>query len=155
MERTRGTILPYLMAEGRQAEMWPEIAEACWDDIREEPAARWHSQPATVPATQRPLFSYRNNEAIRPAHPETFGEGLRRVHETMDMIQQMADQSGDCILMVTHGHFIREILNLMLDTRSTVSFPHDNCGMTLMSFKSVWSMEFCNRTGDASSSPMP
>jgi broad specificity phosphatase PhoE len=47
--------------------------------------------------------------------------------------------------MVTHGHFIRELINLLLHTRNIVRFPHGNCAITLLSFDGAWMMDFCNR----------
>lgn len=145
LKRAQDTISPYLMATGRQAEIWPEIAEACWQDEREEPSHGWRSEPAAVSAAIPHLFAYRNGMAVRPAHPESFGEGLSRVHATADRLKDMARESNDFVLMVTHGHFIREIVNRMLHIHMPARFPHDNCGMTLMSFDGAWTMEFCNR----------
>jgi broad specificity phosphatase PhoE len=143
--RTLQTIAPYLKATGRRGEIWPEIAEACWHDEREPVCAAWSSQPASLPSDFSNTFDFRNHEPIRPAHPESFGAGLRRVHDALQMIEQMANQADISILMVTHGHFIRELLNLMLETRETIRFKHDNTGMTAMTFTDRWAMDFSNR----------
>jgi broad specificity phosphatase PhoE len=145
LQRALQTVAPYLAATNQRAEIWPEIAEACWHDDREELSDSWNSKPDVLPDSVPSVFDYRDDEAITPAHPESFGQGLRRVHEAMERIREMADQSDEFVLMVTHGHVIRELINLMLDTRDTVQFPHDNCGMTLMSFDGAWKMDFCNR----------
>lgn len=146
--RAMETVFPYLEATHQKAEIWPEIAEACWQEQREEPSECWPTQPAALPDPIARLFTFRNDEAIKPAHPESFGEGLRRIHVTMDRIQKMDDSPNSTILMVTHGHFIRELINLMLDTRNSIRFSHGNCGMTLLSFNGTWAMEFCNRNID-------
>ena len=51
------------------------------------------------------------------------------------------------MLMVTHGHFIRELLNLLLATPALVAFPHDNCGRTLIRLGEGLTVAFCNRVG--------
>ncbi len=146
LERTRDTIKPYLEATGQRAELWPEIAEACWHDVREEPAVRWRPQPAPpLPKAYAELFYYRADHAVRHTEPETFGEGLCRVHTAVDMLREMSRNTDGTVLMIIHGHFIREVLNLLLDTRSMNPFHHVNCGMTLLEYQGVWAMEFCNR----------
>lgn len=144
--RAQETITPYLIATEQQAEIWPEIAEGCWHAVREEPSASWESKPATLSDAVSHLFSYRNGEAISPIpHKETFGEGLRRVHTAFERVQEMAGVPTETVLMVTHGHFIRELLNLMLGTVRSVEFTQVNCGMTSLFFNGVWNMEYCNR----------
>ena len=71
--------------------------------------------------------------------------GLARVHDALERLEQMAVLSHQTVLMVTHGHFIRELLNLMLETEAIAEFHHDNVGMTLLSRDAAWSMEYCNR----------
>jgi len=146
LERTRDTIKPYLEATGQCAEIWPEIAEACWHDEREASAANWRPQPAPpLPDAYQPHFCYRDQNVVQHTHPETFGEGLCRVYSAVEMLQTMSKQTEGTILMVIHGHFIREVLNLLLDTRSMNPFHHANCGMTLLHKTGVWEMAFCNR----------
>ncbi len=149
LRRALQTIAPYLSATHLRAEIWPEIAEACWHDDREAPAEVWHAQPASLPdAVDRSLFVFRDGRAIRPAHPESFGMGLRRVHCALEHIRASVSASTGTVLMVTHGHFIRELLNLMLSPAGLVAFHHDNCGGTLMHLREGWRMAFCNRPLD-------
>lgn len=103
-DRTIETISPYLQMTRQRAEIWPEIAEACWQAEREEPSASWNAQPAVLPDPLAHLFAYRNDEPSKPAYPESFGEGLRRVHDAVEQIQKMADRSITSALMVSHGH---------------------------------------------------
>lgn len=154
-QRAMETITPYLAATHQRAEIWPEIAEACWHDEREAPSDGWNPQPTMLPPSAVAHFSYRNDRVMMPAHPESFGEGLRRVHATLCLLHALADQADGLFLMVTHGHFIRELLNLMLGTRTPVRFPQVNCGLTLMSFDGAWSMEFCNRQSVMAESNRP
>ena len=147
LERTRDTIKPYLEATGQCAEIWPEIAEACWHDEREAVAANWRPRPARpLPKAHAELFSYCADNAVAHTEPETFGEGLCRVHTAVNLLQQLSQEFEGTVLMVMHGHFIREVLNLLLDTRTLNPFHHANCGMTLLYQNAeIWEMEFCNR----------
>ncbi|MBT3295826.1 MAG: histidine phosphatase family protein [Verrucomicrobia bacterium] len=145
LQRTMESVTPYLQMTQQRAELWPEITEACWHPEREAPADAWRTQPAPLPATLSPLFYYRDAAAIRPAHPESFGEGLCRVRDALNLLENLGRDQDASILMVTHGHFIRELLNLMLDTDTIRDFPHDNCGITGLRFDGRWRLDFSNR----------
>ena len=145
LQRALETIAPYLETTHQRAEIWPEIAEACWQEREPHPSPSWNAQPASVPDRLANLFSYRNNQAVKPVEPESFADGLCRVHTTAQRIKDAAARPNHSILMVTHGLFIRELLNLLFDTRSPIRFPHDNCGMTSVSYNGAWTMDFCNR----------
>lgn len=143
--RALETIAPYLTATGQQAEIWPEIAEACWHEDREEPAGTWPRQAASLPAFAPGHFCFRDGEPIAPADVESFGEGLCRIHTALHLIQEAFIPDHELVLLVTHGHVIRELLNLMLGTETIAPFPHHNCGLTCLSYKGRWTLEFCNR----------
>jgi len=145
LQRALETIAPYLASVGRRAEIWPEIAEACWQERDTTVSDAWHTEPASVPARLAQWFDYRDTHAVKPAEAESFAEGMRRVHDTHQRLQTMARQSLHTVLMVSHGFFIQELLNLLLGTRTLVMFPHDNCGMTSLAFDGVWHLQFCNR----------
>lgn len=160
LNRTQETIAPYLLETDQHAHIWPEISEACWHQVREAPGTSWKSQPATLRAAPVDRFSFRNDEAIMPSESETFAEGFLRVNNAVKMIQAMADAGTQSVLMVSHGQFLRELINVMLNTRYPILFSLANCGMTLLSFKGTWNMQFSNRlvdlkqtAGDASGSP--
>lgn len=145
-QRAQQTIAPYLAASRRTAEVWPELAEACWQDEREPMADSWESQPCALPPDIAHLFTWRDGQAIRPGYPESFATDLRRVYDTVELIEKTFGQTEQTILLAAHAHFIREVLNRMLKLPELEPFPHDNCGMTLMTFTGEWKMEFCNRT---------
>jgi len=142
--RALQTIAPYLRAAGRRGEIWPETAEACWHGEREEASGSWRSGPSSVPDELAPHFFYRDGNPVEPAHPESFGEGLARVHETVRLLQPLGGRDVT-LLMVTHGHFIRELLNLLLGTPELERFPHENCGLTSLTFEGGWRLDFLNK----------
>ena len=143
-QRALQTIAPYLAATGRTGEVWPELPEACWQEEREPPAEAWDSQPAALPPDIARHFTWRDGIAIRPAWPETFGTGLRRVHDALERIEKTFGNSKQTIVLAAHGFFLREMMNAMLKLTEHVPFDHNNCGMTLMTFDKQWKMEFCN-----------
>ena len=143
--RAMQTIMPYLKNTQQIGEIWPELAEACWHEEREEPAESWNPTPVELTDSEKEIFTFRDNESVIPAHPETFSQALCRVNKAFERIQKMAAESDESILMVSHGHFIREFINIILDTRKIVDFHKVNCGITLFTFDGEWTMQFCNR----------
>ncbi len=151
LQRAMETIIPYIEATHQRAEIWPEIAEGCWQPPVDEPRTVWRSQPASLPAPLAHLFDFRNGNAIKPVD-KTFEEGVLRAQATRQLLREMAElHPQDCVLMLTHGHFLRELLNCLLDTNKVISFAHENCGMTSLTFDGVWNMDFCNRPSDPAS----
>ena len=81
---------------------------------------------------------------ITPSHPESFGESLERVHETRSLIMEQAGEPDLSMLMVTHGHFIREFLNMLFSAEPFSAYTHDNCGLTALTFDGDWSLDSLN-----------
>lgn len=150
LQRALETLSPYLKATGQRAEIWPELGEACSHVEREAPSASWNKEPAPLSAEFSPFFAYRSGEAFQPVYPESFGNGLLRVHEAAARIRDMASRQHGTVLMLTHEHFIRELITVILDIRNVIRIHHDHCGMTLLSFDGVWTMEFSNRQPELS-----
>ncbi len=144
LQRALETIAPFLESTTRHAEIWPEIAEACWQSHRERASERWKTQPAFLPPHMAHLLYFRDNDAVKPAEDETFSEGLCRVYETRWLLQEMAGGSCRSVLMVTHGHFIQELINALLGAEEIISYPHDNCGITSLTFDKAWRLISCN-----------
>ncbi len=144
LQRAMETLVPYLSATRQKAEIWPEIAEGCWQKEREGPSGSWTSQPDRLSSRFSPHFTFRNNVAIRPSDQETFGEGLCRVHETSGLLLEEANKKTGSLLMVAHGNFNRELLNHLLMTSEPLEFHHDNCGMTSLDFDGEWHLNFLN-----------
>jgi broad specificity phosphatase PhoE len=142
--RALQTIAPFLAKTNRTGEVWPELAEACWQEQREPPAGSWQSEPTELSHDVSHHFRFRDGRAIRPAGPATFGTGLRRVHDAVGILERRFGGSGMTVLVSTHRYFMREMLNFMLGSTESQSSDHDNCGMTLMCFDQGWQMEFFN-----------
>ena len=60
-QRALQTIAPYLAKTDRTGEVWPEMAEACWQEEREPPAESWDSQPTCLPHDIPRHFTWRDN----------------------------------------------------------------------------------------------
>ncbi len=149
------TIVPYLSATRRKAEIWPEIAEACWQGEREAPCESWRPMPKALASRFLPYFTFRNHVPVWPTPSETFGEGLCRVQETAGLLLEEAEKKTRTLLMVSHGFFIRELLNVILARPEPDEFRHDNCGITSLGFRGAWQLNFCNSSHDEFVSSKP
>lgn len=65
-----------------------------------------------------------------PIQDEAKGQFLGRAIEASQMLR---NQRNSNILVVSHGHMIRELINIFIQSSIKVRFPHDNCGLTHIS----------------------
>ena len=77
-----------------------------------------------------------------PCSDESPGAFLQRVEHAKDLL---LSQQYPRILVVTHGHMIRELLNSFLALPSKTRFPHHNCGLTHLSIGEQVTVGFVNR----------
>ncbi|MBU2865127.1 histidine phosphatase family protein [Reinekea forsetii] len=60
-------------------------------------------------------------------------------------VELMKGQKCRSLLVVTHGHMIRELINLFLDLPNTVRFPQENCALSLVELSEHVKVEYLNR----------
>jgi len=123
-QRAIDTIIPFSSAGNINIEIAPSLAEGqlvLEHDIAPEAAIY--------------------NSLGHPFENEPKGQFLWRAIETMEYIKSL-NQSR--VLVVSHGHMIRELLNIILRAPQKVRFPHDNCGLTSVSLASNPTLNFVN-----------
>lgn len=91
---------------------------------------------------EEPVYAPHASGYLYPAKNEQAGAFLRRVMQAQEVI---FSQSASKILVVTHGHMIRELLNRFLALPTKTRFPHDNCGLSHVSVGEVNTISFLNR----------
>ncbi|SES20458.1 Histidine phosphatase superfamily (branch 1) [Vreelandella subterranea] len=91
---------------------------------------------------EEPVYMPHTSGHLHPAEDEQAGAFLRRALQAKELI---LSQSVSKILVVTHGHMIRELLNIVMDLPEKTRFPHDNCGLSLVSCGEVNTVGFLNR----------
>lgn len=77
-----------------------------------------------------------------PHENESLGAFMERVVQAKKLIDT---QPHSRLLVVTHGHMLRELLNSMLALPHKTRFPHDNCGLSHMSVDDVNMVSYINR----------
>ncbi len=93
---------------------------------------------ATHPGITTPP-QYKKGFPIKNESDEQF---MARVMEAEQLIRQ---QAVDNLLVVSHGHMLRELINRMLITSSPVRFPHDNCGLSHLQLTQPLQVHCINR----------
>lgn len=91
---------------------------------------------------EEPVYVSHSSGHLHPAENEQAGAFLRRALLAQEVI---SSQSASKVLVVTHGHMIRELLNIFLALPAKTRFPHDNCGLSLVSVGEVNTVAFINR----------
>jgi len=77
-----------------------------------------------------------------PIQGETKEQFLGRAKQASELLLKQKDSR---ILVVSHGHMIRELINIFIQSSNKVRFPHDNCGLTHISFGDHVTIRYLNR----------
>ncbi|UTF61216.1 histidine phosphatase family protein [Gilvimarinus sp. DA14] len=91
---------------------------------------------------EEPVYVSHSSGHLYPAENEQAGAFLRRALQAQEII---SSQSASKVLVVTHGHMIRELLNNYLALPVKTRFPHDNCGLSRISVGELNTVVFINR----------
>lgn len=97
---------------------------------------------ADVPGREVPEYVRHASGYHYPLGNESAGAFMGRVAQARDLI---ASQAFSRVLVVTHGHMLRELLNSLLALPNKTRFPHDNCGLTHISLGEVNMVNYINR----------
>ncbi|MGM0823928.1 MAG: histidine phosphatase family protein [Pseudomonadota bacterium] len=127
--RVRNTIEPFAQAASLPVVVHPCLAEG--QLILDNSAFQ-----------EEPVYTPHASGYLHPVKNEQAGAFLRRVMQAQEVI---FSQSASKILVVTHGHMIRELLNGFLALPSKTRFPNDNCGLSHVSVGEVNTVGFINR----------
>ncbi len=107
LPRAKQTIQPYLDCGSIECTSLPELVEGCYN------------LDHTAPINERWELGL-----------DTLGDFRGRVKAFVDRVKDMTGD-GDA-LVVTHGHFIREFLNMLVDSHNYLRWPIGNCAETAL-----------------------
>ena len=151
LERAVKTIAPYLKRNGRQAELWPEMCEGCWqeDSHASIPKRQQQATPLTVDDDLKPLFHWEDG-ALFPHDDEVYQESVRRFAQAREKL--LARHAGKKVKILLVGHWYqtsRFIESLMELPRADYErFHHNNTGLSYLFERrdGKFMLEFLNRT---------
>lgn len=125
LPRAIQTIKPFLQASSQKAFIKPSIAEGQLNLDLAEPIHDPIYEEAILDEEFRSIF-LNPNDYVFPPEKEPIPQFRGRVFSTLMECKGLNEN----ILMVTHGHFIREFLNALLMPQEAVRFPISNCSLT-------------------------
>jgi broad specificity phosphatase PhoE len=103
--RARATILPYLQNNGLKAEIWPELAECCWQKDKGAPVPQTIRQGKEIilEPEHAPFFSFRDKNSTRYIDDRSYAEGLAQIKRSYELLQERFGGSGASILIIGHS----------------------------------------------------
>jgi len=132
LRRAWETIAPYLREMGRTAEMWPELAEACWQTDRDVPMPDRQRDPELFVVDKDPAgpFVARTGVSYWSPENETYREGLARIAQARTLLLDRHAGRDDSILVVGHEFAGSRLIEMLLDVEAVGRFYHHNTGLT-------------------------
>lgn len=112
--RAMKTILPYLKKHRLVAEIWPELAECCWQKRHEH----FYSNPQRGGAIRlapelRRYFTFADADAHYLFNTHGYGEGMAQTLMAVRKIRQRFSGTGQRILIVGHYHSGSRIIEIL------------------------------------------
>lgn len=149
LRRALETITPCLRRHARKAQVWPELAEACWQADRDAapPVRRDGARSFILDASLRDLFVLRPEPSFWAVEGETYREGLVRIARTRSLLLERHGGRDEAILVVGHEHAGGRLIELLLDIEPHGRFAHANTGLTwlIQNGDGTFSARFVNR----------
>lgn len=136
LERAMMTIAPYLQANGRSAELWPELAEVCWQADHHVPIPPRTAPPPviTLDAALAQRFTSLNGLTALPYDDEVYQEGFARVDRAHRRLLQRHGGTPDRVLVVGHWYLASRLVEALLDLPRLDHdrFNHDNTAVSCL-----------------------
>ncbi|ATX81206.1 Broad specificity phosphatase PhoE [Mariprofundus ferrinatatus] len=103
--RAMNTIFPYLKKHNLKADIWPELAECCWQKERGDKATRiGRDDHIEVEPGMQPYFTFAEKTDSREFKARNYGDGLLMVSLAYERLLKNYSGSGKTILVVGHYH---------------------------------------------------
>lgn len=100
--RAQHTIVPFLEKSGRTAEIWPELAECCWQKDHDVAPSQDRRRGALI-VPESSLLSCRDEAArYRLDNSENYADGVQRVKQTAALLRQRFAGTSSSVLVVGH-----------------------------------------------------
>ena len=148
-QRTLQTLAPYLREQERQAQVWPDLAEGCWQSDMEAPipVREGLAELITVPPELAARYRVGEDRCRHPWGEETYKEGVVRSVAAGEELLKRHGGTADCVLVVGHLNSGCCMLELLLEMALSKSFTYDNTGLSCLQQREdgTFLVEFMNR----------
>ena len=132
--RTMRTIEPYLQEQGITAELWPELAECCYQrdqnvkptHISLEDGARINIMP-----DEKEWFSFRD-KAEKGSYYDVrnYADGIMHLEKSVELIKERFGGTGKTILLVSHSLAGGRIIEMLLGLPPVGNYHPSNARLT-------------------------
>jgi len=130
--RVLNTILPYLKKHHVVAEIWPELAECCWQSKTSRLSSfRLHrGDRITLEANMRRYFTFANTDAQRFYDTKNYGDGLLQTFKAIQLIRKRFAGSGKRVLIVGHYHIGSRLIEILQNIEPEGRYKLSNARLT-------------------------
>ncbi len=112
--RVLKTILPYLKKHRLVAEIWPELAECCWQKRREPSSGSLDRESRiSLESGMKPYFTFAKADDHYSYKTRGYGQGMAQMLLATDRIRQRFADSDKRILIVGHYHAGSRIIEIL------------------------------------------
>ncbi|OIO67629.1 MAG: histidine phosphatase family protein [Zetaproteobacteria bacterium CG12_big_fil_rev_8_21_14_0_65_54_13] len=114
-QRALKTILPYLKKHRLTAEIWPELAECCWQKEHRQSSAFDLKRGEKIELTSgmAPWFSFAAGDSHYSYDTRNYSEGILQTLMAADRLKKRFGQSDKTILVVGHYHAGSRLLEIL------------------------------------------
>ncbi len=118
--RALKTILPYLKKHRMTAEIWPELAECCWQKQRALSAGMpVRGAQIRLDPAMRPYFTFARADDRFSYHTRGYGQGILQTRMAAERIRTRFAGSGKRILVVGHYHAGSRLIEILQGDKPT------------------------------------
>jgi len=120
---------------GCTGEVWPEVAEACWQLDRDVTAGPDRAgAPVTIPAELADVLKLRSDPPgdHMPPGDENYAEGLERVERCRRLLLDRWGGTDARIAVFGHGHAGGRLIQTFMGWARDGRLDHANCGHSLL-----------------------
>ena len=130
LARTRQTSLATLQRFGVKAELWPDLAECCWQEPRSLPPSDPELPLVPLDLESHELDWFHPGPVGMPPEHERWQDGLRRMKRAAARLDDLC-RAGHNVLAFCHGYAISKLV-MLLTGEGDVNEVYDvhNTGIT-------------------------
>jgi|GEM_PF-2039906 len=133
MDRAIATLLPYLRSTGKKAEVWPELAECCYQKERELPAIGIQTKHIIVfPDFAKESLFFPTDGGNRVMWSETYQDGLDLVRLAAARVEAVLKTPGQNLLIGGHSLNGGRMIELLTQGKFTETVHLENGKLTII-----------------------
>jgi len=125
--RALKTILPYLKKNHLKAEIWPELAECCWQkkstSFADKPG---RGSPIKLDSAIKPYFFFANKHDRFNYNTHGYGQGMMQTFMAAEKLKRRLSGSDKRILLVGHYHAGSRLIEILQGLEPTGRYKISN-----------------------------